>query len=229
MADLKALFKRAGSELPNVRLRKARTQEVLELTGVQGIAWRPLSDTQVLQIYPPTRGRKTSRDGEFLVVMDAKSEWRYHDPDSKLNPRQWNFVGCNCSTLPDDQVWGWIRQAYEYLRRDKLTLAKGQTVPKRVVSMTNTGTFSGGFGSPTKEELLERQQLPQDVTDSRQSTGRVDVTLSISAAVWSEFQQVYSQRYRPRRKHPNLPSYAKLRDGAVDSALMDYITKCKSL
>lgn len=56
MADLAVLFKLVASKLPDVGLRRAATQEVLELTGVQDIAWRPLSGTQVLQIYLPTRG-----------------------------------------------------------------------------------------------------------------------------------------------------------------------------
>ena len=71
------------------------------------------------------------------------------------------------------------------------------------------------------------QQLPQDSADSMQSAGRVDITLSISASVWSEFQKVYAQRYRSRRKHTKRPSYAELRDDAVNAAFRDYIDKCK--
>ena len=72
------------------------------------------------------------------------------------------------------------------------------------------------------------QQLPQDSANSGLCTGRVDITLSISTAVWSEFQQIYAQRYRSRRKQPKRPSYAELRDDAVDDALRDYVTKWKS-
>lgn len=69
------------------------------------------------------------------------------------------------------------------------------------------------------------QQLPEDFLDSRQSAGRIDVTLSIDAALWAEFQQLYAQRYRSRKKHPKRPAYAELRDDAVHAALRDYIEK----
>jgi len=73
------------------------------------------------------------------------------------------------------------------------------------------------------------QELPQDSASSRQSDDRVEVTLSISSSVWSEFQRVYSQQYRSRRKHPRRPSYARLRDDAVDVALMEYVTRRQKL
>jgi len=70
-------------------------------------------------------------------------------------------------------------------------------------------------------------QILQDSDDSIQSTGRVNVMLSVDAEVWSKFEQVYSHRYRSRKKHPKRPSYASLRDDAIDTALRDYVTKCK--
>lgn len=111
MADLKALFKRAEDELHGLKRRRTKTQEVLELVGVQGVAWRPLSGTEVLQIYPPTKRRETFRDGDDLVVKNPTSECRYYDPNGNLRSDQFSYVGCNCSNLPDTQVWGWIKQA----------------------------------------------------------------------------------------------------------------------
>lgn len=125
MANLSMLFKRAVRELPNTGLRQTATQEVLELRDkqghrVQGIAWRPLSNQQVLQFYPPTPPRRAFREGPHLVIKDHRIECRYYDPNCKLNPNQWSYVGCsNCSNLSDDVVWDWILRAYEYLRRDK--------------------------------------------------------------------------------------------------------------
>jgi hypothetical protein len=72
-------------------------------------------------------------------------------------------------------------------------------------------------------------ELSEDSADSWQPPGRVDVTLSIDAAVWSDFQQLYVQRYRSRKKHPKRPSYAELRDDAVNAAFRDYLDKCKSM
>jgi hypothetical protein len=60
------------------------------------------------------------------VVKNATSECRYYDPDGKLNTNQWSYVGCNCSTLSDAQVWDWIKQAYAYVKRDKAMRSKGQ-------------------------------------------------------------------------------------------------------
>jgi len=125
MANLTILFRKAEKQLTDTGLKKTETQEVLELRDakgrrIQGIAWRPLNNQQVLQFYPPTPHRKAFRDGSFLVIEGIGTEWRYHDPDRKLNPNQWSYVGCpDCSDLPDDEVWDWIFQAYEYLKRDK--------------------------------------------------------------------------------------------------------------
>lgn len=120
MADLATLFELAESKLPGTRLRQTSSQEVLELRGVQGIAWRPLANRQVLQLYPPTAGRRASREGPFLVVRDSKTEVKYRDPEGKLNSAQWSYVGCSdCSTLADSVVWGWIQDAYEHLRRNR--------------------------------------------------------------------------------------------------------------
>jgi len=119
MANLEQLFERAEAELHGLRRRKAKTQEVLELPGVRGIAWRPLVGSQVLQVCPPTKGRQAFRDGDYLVVKSATSEWRYFDPHGKLDDNRWSYVGCDCSTLPDADVWDFIKQAYKYALRDK--------------------------------------------------------------------------------------------------------------
>lgn len=75
------------------------------------------------------------------------------------------------------------------------------------------------------------QQPPQDLanTNSEQSAGRVDITFSIDERIWSEFRAIVHQQYRPRRKHPKGPSYAKLLEDAVDSALMSYVNQWKGL
>jgi len=62
---------------------------------------------------------------------------------------------------------------------------------------------------------------------SVQSYGRVRVTISINEKLWSEFEQLYSQRYRSRKKHPKRPSYAELRDSAIDEALKNYVKDAK--
>jgi len=125
MANLAMLFKQAVKQLPYTGLSQSNTQEILELQDtqghrIQGIAWRPLINQQVLQFYPPTPKRQVFRDGSFLVIKGSKSECRYNDPDCQLNPAQWSYVGCTkCSNLSDEVVLGWISQAYEYLKRDK--------------------------------------------------------------------------------------------------------------
>jgi len=127
MAALEPLFERAEARLLGLRRRRTKTQEVLELPGVQGVAWRPLGGSQVLQVYPPTKRRQAFRDGKYLVVRNAMSECRYYDADGKLNSNQWSYVGCNCSALSDAQVWDWIKQAYEYVKRDNAMRFEGQT------------------------------------------------------------------------------------------------------
>ena len=69
------------------------------------------------------------------------------------------------------------------------------------------------------------QPLPQDSVDDGGSAGRVDITLSIDTAVWRQFQQVYAQRYKSRRKHPKRKSYAELQNEAIDEALTQYVAK----
>lgn len=127
MANLTMLFERAEAELHGLKRRRTKTQEVLDLVGVQGVAWRYLSGTEVLQIYPPTKLRETFRDGDYLVAKNPTSECRYYDPNGNLKPDQWSYVGCNCSSLPDTQVWGWIKKAYENLKRDKGVRSKQQS------------------------------------------------------------------------------------------------------
>jgi len=74
-----------------------------------------------------------------------------------------------------------------------------------------------------------RQQPLEDSIDTELSEDRIDITLSIKAKYWSEFREIVAQQYRPRRKHPKRPSYAKLLDDAIDIALMSYINQWKDL
>lgn len=62
-------------------------------------------------------------------------------------------------------------------------------------------------------------------TDIDQLSNRIEITLSIDRKVWSGFQEAYARLYMPRKKHPKRPSYAELRNQAVDSALVDYVKK----
>lgn len=75
---------------------------------------------------------------------------------------------------------------------------------------------SWAYANSQKQELVGSSSEPQ---------GRVQVTLSINSEIWGDFQQASSRDYRSRRKHSNRPSYAKLREEAIDEALLDYIAK----
>jgi hypothetical protein len=127
MANLAMLFKQAEKQLTYTGLRQSDTMEILELRDaqghfIQGIAWRPLSGSNVLQFYPTyTESSQSFWNGDdFVVIKGSKSEYRYHDPYHKLVPNQWHYAGCsNCSNLSEDVVLGWILQAYKYLVRDK--------------------------------------------------------------------------------------------------------------
>jgi len=66
------------------------------------------------------------------------------------------------------------------------------------------------------DNLLEQSYRP---------VGRVEVPLSIDSGIWSEFREVVGEQYRPRRKHKKRPSYAKLLDAAIDSALTLYVNQ----
>lgn len=160
MANLELLFERAETELPGLKRRRTQTQEVLELAGVQGVAWRPLSGARVLQIYPPTKGRETFREGNYFLVKNRLSECRYHDPDHDLKGDQWSYVGCDCSKLSEGQVWGWIKQAYQNLKRDKaarfgnMVVRSATATPKNspiphAVSKQSEGPPSGIASAPT--------------------------------------------------------------------------------
>ena len=143
MANLENLFKRAKAELPGCRLRRTSTQEVLEVEE-GGVAWRPLSGSCVLQIYPPSTGRKAFRDSDYFVIKDAEHECRYFDPDRNLKPNQWSYVGCSCSSLPDEAVLGWIRETYKFRRQ------------------TGARNRAGGIGKASMEKhhytvILERE------------------------------------------------------------------------
>jgi hypothetical protein len=120
MANLERLFKDAQTKCPGTTLRRTKTQEVLDLTRFQGVAWRPLSGRETIQIYPPTKGSKARPDGDYFVLRKKAKEWRYYDPERKLNDKQWSYVGCqDCNSLPDEVVFGWLKQAYKQLKRYK--------------------------------------------------------------------------------------------------------------
>jgi hypothetical protein len=125
MANLERLFKDAQTKFQGTTiLKETKTQEVLRLVvGLpkpQGIAWRPLSGIETIQIYPPTNGCVPSRDGDYFVLRKKEKVWRYHDPEGKLNHRQWSYVGCrDCTSLPNKMVLDWITQAYNQLKQYK--------------------------------------------------------------------------------------------------------------
>ncbi len=73
----------------------------------------------------------------------------------------------------------------------------------------------------------KQTQIQDAVTNKYQDDKRVEINLSIDSNIWSEFCQLYTGRYRSRKKHPKRPSYAKLRDDAIDVALWEYIDKQK--
>ncbi|MGQ9545965.1 MAG: hypothetical protein ACUVTR_02200 [Dehalococcoidia bacterium] len=83
-----------------------------------------------------------------------------------------------------------------------------------------------GSGSRGQQPPSQRPQYP---TNNAKPGGgdRVVITLSINSAVWDEFRQIVRNQYRPRRKHPRRPSYAKLLENAIDSALMTYVNQWK--
>ncbi len=123
MASLEKLFKIAEAEIPGLKRRLAKYQEVLDLVDPQGVkiggvAWRRLDGQEILQIYPTTSGKTFCHEGKEFVIKNAKSQWRYDDPNHHLE-EQWHYYGCNCRDLDDTMVWTWIRQANYYLRRDK--------------------------------------------------------------------------------------------------------------
>lgn len=71
-------------------------------------------------------------------------------------------------------------------------------------------------------------QKQEQVGSSSEPPGRVQVTLSINYEIWGDFQQASSRDYRSRRKHSNRPSYAKLRDEAIDEAMLNYVVARKA-
>jgi hypothetical protein len=71
-------------------------------------------------------------------------------------------------------------------------------------------------------------QKQEQVASDNEPRGRVQVTLSINSEIWAGFQEASSRDYRSRRKHSNRPSYAKLRDKAIDEALLNYVAARKA-
>jgi len=119
LADLAQVFERASKELPDARLRNAPTQQVLEFVGGQkpkGIAWRARNNGKQLQIFPSLPDESLlSRRGEFVLVQHRGVEYRYLDPGRHLE-RVWNYLGCrDCSSLPEQVVFGWIHDAHSYV------------------------------------------------------------------------------------------------------------------
>lgn len=113
MANLRILFQEAQLQFKLQReTPKKRTMEVLKYGG-KGVAWRWMN-RNVIQLCPPTKGRKTFRDGHCLVIQGKGKECRYRDPQSRLNPETWSYAGCDCTNLSGEQVWEWIETAYKY-------------------------------------------------------------------------------------------------------------------
>jgi len=71
-------------------------------------------------------------------------------------------------------------------------------------------------------------QKQDQVISSNEPQGRVQVTLSINSEIWGDFQRASLQDYRSRRKYSNRPSYAKLRDEAINEAMLNYIAARKA-
>lgn len=71
-------------------------------------------------------------------------------------------------------------------------------------------------------------QKQERVVSNSEPQGRIQVTLSINSEIWGDFQQASSRAYRPRRNHSKRPSYAKLRDEAIDEALLNYLAVKKA-
>jgi hypothetical protein len=113
MANLRILFQEAQSKFTLQReIPKKGTMEALKYEG-KGVAWRWIN-RNVIQLCPPTKGRKTFRDGHYLVIQGKGEECRYRDPQSRLNPETWSYAGCDCTNLSDEQVLEWIEIGYKY-------------------------------------------------------------------------------------------------------------------
>jgi len=139
-------------------------------------------------------------------------------------PQEWSPGG------PD--VWG---VSYESLA-EALSKQSENDIMDEILEDLHT-SWASAFGiqlhpdfvSSESEDADNREQqslqLLQESTNIVKPEGeaRVDITLSIKEKVWSEFRSIVNQQYRPRKKHPKRPSYAKLLQDAVDSALNLYI------
>ena len=118
MANLATLFQEAEKQFGLQRkIPKKGTMEVLKFKG-RGVAWRWVG-MNTLQLCPPTKGRKTFRDSDFLVIKDRNSECRYKDPNGILNANKWSYTGCDCIGLSNEQIWDWIKTACEYQKQKK--------------------------------------------------------------------------------------------------------------
>lgn len=85
MANLCKLFQKAELQFKLQRVpSKKGWQEVLR-HGSKGVAWRGMNGN-VLQLCPPTKGRKTFREGDYLFIQGKGKECRYRDPQCRLNP-----------------------------------------------------------------------------------------------------------------------------------------------
>jgi len=100
-----------------------------------------------------------------------------------------------------------------------------------------TEILSGESEDGVMDEILEDLRISwsyangyfsqSNLSKIEASERRSDITLSINTELWSRFQTLYSLQYRSRKKHPKRPSYADLRNEAIDSAIADYIAKWK--
>ena len=157
---------------------------------------------------------------------------------SYTSPKPWKLLA-RFSSPPGSLLWE-KKPPYIYNRQPKEWSLGGEDV--WAISYENLAeALSNKSEDDIMDEILEDlrvsycyanlQQPPQDSTNTLKPAGadRVDITFSIDEKIWSEFREIVAQQYRPRRKHPKRPSYAKLQNDAIDSALMLYINQWKGL
>lgn len=195
MASLERLFRVAQAEIPGLKLRRTKTQEVLDLVDargnkVRGVAWRPLNGAKTLQIYPTSYNKTFCHEGDDFVVRNAKSEWRYCDPHHHLK-EQFHYYGCNCRDLVDTMVWYWIRQANYNLRRDKGL----EATPVDSSTINTTNTIANA--KPTKT-----------------------LTAAIPVELHDKFSEFVWKRFKSKKE-----SYTKAMNTAVEIALTDLLKK----
>jgi hypothetical protein len=156
---------------------------------------------------------------------------------SYSSPKPWKLQS-RFSSHPGSLLWE-KKDPYQYDRQPQEWSLGGSDV--WAISYENlAGVLSSESEDDILDEILEDlrvswsyangQKLPtNDSFETESGENRVDITLSIDAKIWSDFQQVYALEYRSRKKLPKRPSYADLCNHAIDTALADYITKYNNI